>query len=162
MDVSIKKEEGKFKFRVCGMVLNDDKILAVDINDNGFFCLPGGHVHLGEDTITAVKREIKEEVEIEAEEVKLLAIMQNFFDADEKIFHELGYYYLITPKDLGDKAQDFDFVENDNGELKNLKFRWINLDDMDKVDFRPRCIAEKLKNRDFTPTSIIYKQFSRK
>ena len=49
MDIKIEdKESGiKFKFRVNGILLNNDKILAVEMNKMGFMCCPGGHVMIG-------------------------------------------------------------------------------------------------------------------
>lgn len=159
MDVKIKSDEGNFKYRVCGIVINDNKVLTVKIDKNTFYCLPGGHVHLGEDSLSAVKREIKEEVEIEADEVKLFSIMENFFfdKNNGKPFHEMGYYYIIKPKNLGEKANDYSFVENDCGELKNLEFKWIKLEEIDKIDFRPQALKEGLKNKDFSFKHIICK-----
>ena len=159
MDVKIKSEEGRFKYRVCGVIVNGNKVLAVDIANNGFYCFPGGHVHLGEDTLTAVKREMKEEVEIEADDVQLYSIIENFFKLENgKPFHELGFYYIFKPKNLGDKAKDYTRIENDDGELKELKFKWIDLDEIDKVDFRPEKLKEKLKNKDFSFSHIIFKE----
>lgn len=156
MDVKIKSDEGNFKFRVSGLVLLNDRVLTVNINNNGFYCLPGGHVHLGEDTITAMKREIYEEIGVKAKDVSLMTIIESFFvNKFNKTVHEIGYYYIITPEDLGEKVNDFSLVENDEGELKNLDFKWINLDDIDKENFRPAVLKEKLKNRDYSFTHII-------
>ena len=80
MDVKIKADEGCYKYRVSGVIVKDNKLLTVNICDNGFYCLPGGHIHLGEDSVTAVNREIKEEVGITCKSVKLLSLIENFFD----------------------------------------------------------------------------------
>lgn len=158
MDIKIKCEEGDFKFRVCGIILNNDKVLTVNINHNGFYCLPGGHVHLGEDTFQAIKREIKEEIGIETKDISLMAVIENFFLNDKgKTFHELGYYYIIKPNSLGDKENDFCLIENDEGELKELEFKWVNLDNIKEVDFRPEILKEYLKNRDFSFKHIVSK-----
>ena len=96
MDVKIDCAEGKFKFRVCGIVRVNNKYLTVKIQNNDFYCLPGGHVELGEDTDSAVLREMKEELGYEVKIVKLVSIIQNFFKAkDGRKFHELGYYYIV-------------------------------------------------------------------
>ena len=50
MDIKIDSNEGKFKFRVCGILKHQNKYLIVKINNNKFYCLPGGHVELDEDT----------------------------------------------------------------------------------------------------------------
>ena len=50
MDVKIKCDEGNFKMRVSGLIIKNGKLLTVDICENNFYCLPGGHVHLGEES----------------------------------------------------------------------------------------------------------------
>ena len=77
MDVKIKTENEKFKFRVSGVIVKDNKVLGVDICDNGFFCCPGGHVHLGEDTITAIGREMSEETGIDCKRESPLLFLYN-------------------------------------------------------------------------------------
>ena len=99
MDVKIKSDEGCFKYRVAGVVVKDNKLLTVNICDNGFYCLPGGHIHLGEDSLTAINREIGEEVGITCKNVKLLAITENFFQSKHGKMHEVCYYYLIEPNE---------------------------------------------------------------
>ncbi len=155
MDVKIKTENEKFKFRVSGVIVKDNKVLGVNICDNGFFCCPGGHVHLGEDTISAIDREIFEETQIECKREKLLAVIENFFGGEGKVFHELGFYYLLSPKDELFEVKDFDILENDEGELKNLEFKWFDIDNLDQVDFRPLAIKEKLMKHDFEFQHII-------
>ena len=46
MDVRIKENGLKFKFRVSGIIINDNKILLEKYSDKGW-CLPGGHVMMG-------------------------------------------------------------------------------------------------------------------
>ena len=157
MDVKIKTENEKFKFRVCGVIVKDNKLLAVNICDNGFFCCPGGHVHLGEDTETAIAREIVEETGVDCKREKLLAVIENFFGGKGKVFHEIGFYYLLSPKDLSFETKDFNILENDEGELKNLEFKWIDIDRLDEIDFRPVVIKEKLMKHNFDFEHIIAK-----
>ena len=94
MDVKIDSVEGKFKFRVCGIVRVNNKYLTVKIQNNDFYCLPGGHVELGEDTKFAVNREITEEIGNPIKNEKLFAIIENFFGGTEGgMYHEIGFYY---------------------------------------------------------------------
>ena len=95
MDVKIKSDEGCFKYRVAGAVIKDNKLLMVDICDNGFYCLPGGHIHLCEDSLTAIKREIGEEVQITCKTIKLIALAENFFTGKKGQMHEVCYFYMI-------------------------------------------------------------------
>lgn len=152
MDIKIDSQEGKFKFRVCGILKHNDKYLVVKMNDNINFCFPGGHVELGEDTEQAVKREMGEELGYEVEVERLISINQNFFKAqDGKFFHELGYYYIVTAKDPKDvNTEDYDRDELDKGKIQHLRFRWYTKEELKDVDFRPNYLIECLDNT--TPT----------
>ncbi len=153
MDVKIKSDEGNFKMRVAGLVIKEDKLLTVNICNNGFYCLPGGHVHLGESSAEAIKREIGEEVNLTCKNTKLLAIIENFFGTSKKT-HEVCYFYVVEPNE-NIEVKDYSIIENDDGELKNLEFKWISLDKLREQDFRPSALIEKLEKRDFEFEHII-------
>lgn len=146
MDVKIDSAEGKFKFRVCGIVRVNNKYLTVKIQNNDFYCLPGGHVELGEDTDTAVLREMKEELGYEVKIIRLVSIIQNFFKAkDGRMFHELGYYYIVEPTNIDEvNLEDYIRMENDKGEMKRLEFRWFTLDELKETRFLPEVLKSKL------------------
>ena len=55
------------------------------------------------------------------------------------------------------KISNYTYLENDDGELKELKFKWFNLEDLKGVDFRPKVLAEKLAGRNFNFEHIITK-----
>lgn len=151
MDVKIDSENENFKFRVNTLILNDDKILLVDINQNGFLCLPGGHVHIGEDTKEAAIRETMEEVGVCSKSQKLIAVIENFFNNKKgKRFHELSFYYLMEDATIPqDRLTDHTFVENDEGKLVNHDFKWIPLDKVDDYDIRPVVLKSILKEKKF-------------
>lgn len=148
MDVKINCEEGKFKFRVCGILKVEDRYLTVKIQDNDFYCLPGGHVELGEDTDSAVLREMREELGYEVKINKLVSIIQNFFKTKEgKVFHELGYYYIVEPVNVNDvNLENYVRMENDKGEMKRLEFRWFTASELQNVRFLPEVLKTKLEN----------------
>ena len=124
MDIKIKTDEYDFKYRVAGCLLKGDAILTVQMCNNGFYCFPGGHLHIGEDTASAVKREFKEETELDCDVEKLLAVVENFFkNKDGKLVHELCFFYLLNSEDAVKK--DFTRIENDENVLKNLEFKWV-------------------------------------
>src|SRR5574344_1540659 len=127
MDLKIKSESGKFKCRVGAIPLYKNKILLVQMNNNGYFCCAGGHIHLGEDSKSAIIREAKEETGIDMEIKNFFALIENFFkDEYDMVFHEIGFYYIVTPKEISlDKQNDFKLIENDEGKLIDLDFRWI-------------------------------------
>ena len=142
-DVKFWKEDGSFKLRVCGVVQVKDKILIDNCDNAPFWSYPGGHVELGEDTRKAVLREIKEEVNIDAQIIKNLATIQLFFTRDDNMpFHEIGFYYLlkanIEPKDF--------VIEEDRGRLRKHQFKWITKEQLKSLDVRPTALKNVILN----------------
>ena len=160
MDIKIKNEKCNFKFRVAGCLLDGDSILIVEVCHGGFYCFPGGHLHLGEDSTSALKREFKEETKFDCEVKNLFAIVENFFDGrDGKRVHEVCFYYLLQSSNI--KKEDFSLIENDENILKTHDFKWCKLSELDKVDFRPYALKNKLINNDFSFSHIILHQPSK-
>ena len=60
MDISYNCENQKFNYRVCAVIINDDKILAMQDERSPYYYLPGGRVSLNETAEKAILREIKE------------------------------------------------------------------------------------------------------
>lgn len=154
MDIKINGEEGRFKFRVCGILKFKNKFLAVKMNENNFFCAPGGHVELGEDTDQAVIREMREELGYDVKIEKLIAIHQNFFyTAEGKPFHELGFYYIVSAVDPTNiNPNDYYREELDKGKIQHLNFKWLTMEELKEIDFRPKFLVDHM---DCDTTQII-------
>lgn len=142
-DIKFSTNNYKFKFRVAGLLIIDNKLLVVKMNDNDFFCLPGGHAKLMENTNESILREFKEETKIEVIVDRLLFITENFFDGKLGSFHELGFYYLLKAKD-NVNLKDFSLIEKDEELDLKLEFKWINIDELD--NFKPEFIKDEIKN----------------
>lgn len=148
MDIKIKTEKENFKYRVCGILHHDGKYLGVKIADNKFFCLPGGHIEIGEDTEIAALREMEEELGFPVKVKRLAGIAENFFEAKNGgVFHELGFYYEVEAENAADvNAEDYERVEIDKGEPKKLVFKWFTKEDIANVDFRPPFVRDMINS----------------
>ncbi len=157
-EVSIQDNKYKFKFRVSGLIKHDDKILFVEMDDSGFWCLPGGHVELGENTEEAMIREINEEVLLDTKIAKYLGIVENFF-VNKRNFniHEICFYYLLEPKDKKYNIKDFTRIENDKGTDVKLNFKWFSINDIEKVNIKPFFLKELLKKDNLEFKHLITK-----
>lgn len=111
MDITFNTEQGRFNYRVCGMIIHEGKILAMHDQRSPYYYLPGGRVQLGETVEEAVLREIREELEIDAKIVRPLWFNQGFFteDVTGEQFHEICIYFLmdISHTDLLSKGEQF-------------------------------------------------------
>lgn len=159
-DIEVKTQSDKFKYRVNGIVIENGKILTIKMKNNISYCLPGGHVELGEDSKEAVIREIKEELETDSTIDKELAIVENFYlDKNNLKTHELSFYYLVKPVNYEKiKLENYSRIENDKGEEKLLNFEWIELKNLMDIDFRPSFLKKKLSLLDYNFEHIIIKQ----
>lgn len=97
MDITFTTEEGRFNYRVCAVLLDGGRILAMHDENSPYFYLPGGRVKMGERAEDAVLREMWEELGIEARILRPLWLSQSFFNEDvTKVdFHELCLYFLL-------------------------------------------------------------------
>lgn len=153
-DIHIETRESIFKFRACGIIEQDGKFLLVKMRNNGFFCLPGGHVEIGENTAHAALREMKEETGFDLEIVKLVAITENFFNARYRKGHELAFYYLMRSKRPIPTINRI-VTEMDKGIPKRLEFFWWDPKMETKHKIRPDFIRKKLEKRNFVTETVI-------
>ena len=141
--IKIKDEHYTFKFRVSGVIIKDGKVLLVEMDDAGFYCLPGGHVELGETTEEAMIREMKEETTKDTYIKEYLGNIENFFVNKHNVsIHEIAFYYLMDFKD--EDINNLSRTENDEGTLVNLKFKWFDLKELDSVNIKPVFLKEIL------------------
>ena len=69
------KSQNTPKLAVNAVVFNDKKqVLLAKRTDNGMWCIPGGHVDLGETLVQACIRELYEETGLKGEVIRLVGI----------------------------------------------------------------------------------------
>ena len=97
MDITFKTEQGRFNYRVCAVMLHNEKILAMRDERSPYYYLPGGRVSLHETAQEAVMREVREELGVSAEIARPLWLNQSFFieDVSGEKYHELCLYFLM-------------------------------------------------------------------
>ncbi len=108
-----------------------EKILVCrdKINENYF--LPGGHVEFGEFSEKALLRELKEELSLETEDIKIIGIAENMYEAKGKFHHEINFVYHVKGKQITPESNE-----------EHIEFSLFNYKEFEKRDVRPK----KLKN----------------
>ena len=82
MDITFDTGEGRINYRVCAILLDGQRVLAMHDERSPYYYLPGGRVRMGERAEDAVLREVREELGIEAKILRPLWLSQAFFNED--------------------------------------------------------------------------------
>lgn len=157
IDVKIKTDSCDFKFRVRGIVEVNNKFLCVCMQDADFYCLPGGHVEVGELTKDTLLREMEEEVKIKAKIDSLASIMETTYKRRNKLVHELAYFYKVSSLTEID-TNDYIFYEKDKDGIKKLEFKWFTREELKNVNFKPEYIKQQILDNDFSFKHIMENQ----
>jgi ADP-ribose pyrophosphatase YjhB (NUDIX family) len=144
-----------FLCRVAGVAVVDDRVLLHRSVHDDFWALPGGRLEVGETMSEALRREMREEVEVDVEVGRLLWVIENFFDhypldqppdtSLRSAHHELGFYYV-----MGVPEQLVSTPSFAGGELIGtpaefpLEFRWFDRRVLCDADLRPAALCDLL------------------
>ena len=112
MNLDYKLDNNRFNARVSVIIYNKDKtkILLFKMKDRNFYMLPGGRIKINEDSISAVKREILEELGFNLE-FPLCSIQENFLKLENTSIMQYCFCYKAI---YDGKINDEKFVCKDN------------------------------------------------
>lgn len=144
----------RLRIRVCGILIQDDAILLVQIHspviDDLIWTPPGGGLKFGEHMKDCLKREFAEETNLQVEVKDLIHINELIEDP----FHAVEFYFEVVgitgkPK----KGRDPE-LSWDHQLLHDLK--WIPLDQLEEIRFAPEDLLTKLDDWDQRSTFSIF------
>ena len=152
MDISFNQENQKFNYRVCAMIISENRLLAMHDECSPYFYLPGGRVKMGETAEQAVVREIWEELGVTLKIARPLWLNQAFFteDVDGIRYHELCIYFLMDSSntDLSERGNSFIRMEGKHTHV----FEWLEFDRLKNEYFYPIFLKNQIFNlpKEFT------------
>jgi len=130
------------------LIVKNEQIVLTKHKKLNVSFMPGGHVEFGETIETALTREIKEEMGVDAKLGKLWAIMENFFKQDNNDVHEISFIYKAEIPDKPIASQE-----------SHLEIFWAPLFDLEKLNHLPTQLITPLINDHSKqgPFHFIYK-----
>src|SRR5207249_776416 len=139
------RENLRFNLRVVGIILNADRVLLHRAENDDFWTLPGGRCELLESAKDTIQREMREELSVDVRVERLVWVVENFFEYDDKRYHELAFYFLITPPPSSPLYERNElFLGHEDG-IK-LIFQWYTLDDLEGLALYPSFLRQSLKS----------------
>lgn len=105
-------------------IIEDNGRVLLTLDRKGFLELPGGRMHKGETPAEGLRRELKEELNLDVEPKKIIDAFNFTSDSEQNHFVVI---YKCNVKKLGNlKIMD--------GEVKDLK--WVSLVDLENLQMR--------------------------
>ena len=113
---------------VLGVAIKDGKLLVSEaydsVKNNYFYRCLGGGIEFQETSIDALKREFKEEINIDIEVGELLGVAENIFTYNGKKGHEIVFFYEINiPENLYQEK----YIQDEDGEIGEAV--WVDIKD---------------------------------
>lgn len=149
-DIQFEKNDYVFNYRVAIVIRKDNKILIQKDAGAKHITLPGGRCELGESTADTAIREFKEETGIDAEIVKGLGMIENFFSSsfNGKKYHEI--LMILEAKIINKELYDKNIFDNIEEKKKDfLTYEWLEIDKLKDNNFKPKIIVDILKSATF-------------
>lgn len=152
MDLSIKLEDYKLNIRAAGIIIHNNKILLHKNKNDDYYALLGGRVALGESSKETIKREIVEELGKEVQVLKYISTIENFFKIENTKYHEIMFVYHVEFVD-----EEYKLIETTLNNIEgndDIKYEWIDLNEINNCKLLPNVIKEVLKNNIY-PVHVI-------
>lgn len=140
------------------IVCQNNILLTIPTNSNiefsSDFCfLPGGHVDYKESSIDALKRELKEEMNVEVKNIEFAGALECSWDRKGQIYHELNLIYKVDlPKlSLSNPPEAIDPFH---------QFVWHPLSEITKYKILPETLIPLIQEATLpqTPKSLFFSQ----
>lgn len=140
MDLCLDLNEYILNIRSAVMIIHNNKLLVHRNLNKNHFCIPGGRIELGEDSITTAKREIEEELQKEIEITGHIATIENFFKMDNRKYHEIMFVHKAEFINEDDKKIEYTMSNMEGNDY--LKYVWLDLDNLDNYSILPVCVKD--------------------
>lgn len=153
--IRLEKDGRVFNHRVVGVVLDEGWTLLHKSVEEDFWTFPGGRVELLEPSAEALHREMLEELGVEVSVGRLLWVVENFFEYQEKKFHEVDFYFLmhLSPgSPFYSKHEPF----RGNEEGLELIFQWHRIDILEAVRLFPSFLRVALQSPPESTMHVVH------
>lgn len=143
MNMDFEVNDNRFNARVSAIIFNKDKtkVLFFKVGNGNQFMLPGGRIEFFEDSNTAIKREIKEELDYDLD-FKLCSVQENFLKINGKKITQYCFCYKAI---YDGKIKKDKFINKDND---NQYFYWIDINKLSDYNIVPKSTYNLIASND--------------
>jgi 8-oxo-dGTP pyrophosphatase MutT (NUDIX family) len=135
-----------FQVRAAAIIEHERRFLLHRAPADFFWSCPGGRVEVGEQAAATVERELDEELGARATAGELVFLVENFFDYEDRQYHELGLYFATRLHADAAVLQATGEHLGREGD-RPLIFRWFDVDELAQATVRPSFLPRALAQR---------------
>ncbi len=148
-----------FNLRIAGLAFREGHVLVHRATHELFWTFPGGRGEIGETSEETLRREMREELDVDARIGRLLWTVENFFHFEKRDYHELGFYYLMElPLHFAfrEKGIVHRIVDGPN----EIEFQWVRAtaDALSALPIQPDFIASRIENLPERSEHLIWRE----
>lgn len=148
-DITIDVKDWRLNCRAAAIIIHNNKVLLHHNVKDTHYALLGGRVKFGENSADTVKREIKEELGKDIDITGYISTIENFFEANNKKYHEIMFIYKAEFINEDDKKIETTLQNVEENEEKQIQYEWISLEDFENKNVLPKVIKQILKDNIF-------------
>ena len=143
MGKDLKVDIGEVRLNVrCGLIMRHGDDVVIEISKIGRnSVIPGGRIQTLESSRDAIIREIKEEMGLCLEKIKIrpVTVLENFFEDGGKGFHEIYflYEYILSPKE----AEAINAIGT-NMDNRETYFKLVDAKRVEEYNLLPKALYE--------------------
>jgi ADP-ribose pyrophosphatase YjhB (NUDIX family) len=151
--ISLETSAGSFNVRTVGVAIHDEQVLLHGAAHDTWWALPGGRVEMHESSADALVREMREEMGVEVELLRLLWVLERFFVSSQR-HHSIQFYYLMqVPEALSpESAPTFTSPQSND---TPLVFHWYPLAELESLPL-PLYPAMLCTMRQQLPETVVH------
>jgi 8-oxo-dGTP pyrophosphatase MutT (NUDIX family) len=121
-----------------GVLLDGEYVLLARCKGSAVTFLPGGHVHPGEGLVAALKRELREELDISCRVGPYLGAVEHSFTEEDGRHFEINHYFRVQGQGL---KRSFDPISRE----EQLEFHWVHQRDLERRHLMPGPVREMVR-----------------
>ncbi|QDT99389.1 NUDIX hydrolase [Gimesia aquarii] len=150
-DISVDLNGYRINLRVAAIVTRGADVLLCRFRGQDWWFLPGGRIKTNEDSHSALRRELTEEIGVGFEVIRPAVIVENFFDLDGTHFHEICTIYEVEW--ISDEIHS---KEKSSSEI----FEWIPRNGVSDINLKPDLIKKYIIKPNAHFELVIHREFS--
>ncbi|MCB0234028.1 MAG: NUDIX domain-containing protein [Anaerolineae bacterium] len=154
--ITFDHDGDRFTLRSVGVALDNDRVLLQQDPNGDFWFLPGGRCELRETAIEALQREMMEELSIVVMVEQLLWVVENFFEFDGHVYHELGLYWLMRLPEEWLAVHRSGPIIGIEGDVP-MVYQWFDHSEIESIILHPEFLRTALYDLPNAPQHVVHR-----